>query len=240
MKKRLDLVLVGRSLAKDQDSAARLVMAGLVSSNDKVIDKPGMLVDDEIKIDIKSRSAYVSKGGDKLESVAGRLKLNFKGKVVLDAGASTGGFSDYALQNGASKVYAVDVGRGQIHQKLKLDPRLIVMERTDIRETESLPEMVDVALVDVSFVSLVSILTHVKRLVRPSGLIVALLKPQFEASKEVADRFKGVISDEGVRQEIISNFESQINDEFEVLGTADSKVFGAKGNRERFYLLHLK
>jgi 23S rRNA (cytidine1920-2'-O)/16S rRNA (cytidine1409-2'-O)-methyltransferase len=168
--------------------------------------------------------------------VAKELGLNFKHKVVLDVGSSTGGFTDYALQQGAVKVYAVDVGTSQLAYKLRQDPRVVVMEQTDIREAE-LPEPADLAVIDVSFVSLRKILQSVARLIKPGGQIIAMAKPQFESDRVTATKFKGVISDETVRQQILGDLEADIEDEFQILDSADSKVAGAQGNRERFYLL---
>lgn len=287
-KQRLDLILVERGLAPTRSVAQGLIMAGKVQSNTKVLDKPGQNFHSDIELQVAEGSKYVSRGGDKLASVADALKLSFEGKIVLDVGSSTGGFTDYALQNGAVKSYAVDVGNGQLAYKMRQDPRVVVMERTDIRsiviasearqssdpsprgstgrstlrdehsgsdskrghgnqkilnqvqddnEGKVLPEPVDIAVIDVSFISLTKILLSVANLVKSGAPIVAMMKPQFETDKPTADRYKGVIKDEKVRQQIIQDFESAIKPDFQIIASADSSVHGAGGNRERFYLL---
>lgn len=237
MKQRLDVLLVERGLVADYKLAAAMIMAGEVLVDGQRFDKPGIAFDLSSNVTLKTRSRYVSRGGDKLASVAASLGLNFNGQTVLDVGASTGGFTDYALQQGAVKVWAVDTGRGQMRESLRQDSRVEVFERTDVRELNELPRLVDVVLIDVSFVSLVSVLPWASLFLKLDGFIVALLKPQFEASKAVADRFKGVISDAQVRQEIINEFEGRIRRQFEIIAQADSQIAGAKGNRERFYKL---
>jgi 23S rRNA (cytidine1920-2'-O)/16S rRNA (cytidine1409-2'-O)-methyltransferase len=240
MKQRLDIVLVERGLATSRNQAAALIMAGDVRSDDRVLDKPGTQVDADIELTLKQRPQYVSRGGDKLASVAETLGLDFTGKVVLDVGSSTGGFSDYALQHGATHVYCIDVGTGQLDQRLRTDGRVTVMERTDIRDVTSLPESVDIAVIDVSFVSLTKILESVAALIQPGGSIVAMAKPQFEAGKSLADRYKGVITDEVVRQGIIGKLRVWLEDQFNILGESDSAVHGPKGNIEHFFLLQSK
>jgi 23S rRNA (cytidine1920-2'-O)/16S rRNA (cytidine1409-2'-O)-methyltransferase len=235
-KQRLDLLLVERGIVPSRTAAQALIMAGKVKSGTTVLSKPGMSVDTGTEVTVEEAPRYVSRGGDKLASVAKELGLNFKHKVVLDVGSSTGGFTDYALQQGAVKVYAVDVGTSQLAYKLRQDPRVVVMEQTDIREAE-LPEPADLAVIDVSFVSLRKILQSVARLIKPGGQIIAMAKPQFESDRVTATKFKGVISDETVRQQILGDLEADIEDEFQILDSADSKVAGAQGNRERFYLL---
>lgn len=212
-------------------------MAGQVTVNGKIIDKAGYFITDDSKINILATPAYVSRGGEKLASVADKLGINFKGKTVLDVGSSTGGFTDYALQNGASKVYAVDVGTGQLDWRLRNDPRVVVMERTDIRGVSSLPDIIDIAVIDVSFISLRLILPAVARLVRPTGQVVAMAKPHFEADYKTASMHKGVIKNDTIRREILKNVESFIQQNFVIKAKADSEVLGRKGNKERFYLL---
>ncbi|HSH31933.1 MAG TPA: TlyA family RNA methyltransferase [Candidatus Saccharimonadales bacterium] len=236
MKKRLDELLVERALAPDVKSAAALIMAGVVMGRGKILDKPGLALDESVMLKLKERPAYVSRGGDKLASVAAELGLIFSGQLVLDVGASTGGFADFALQHGAVRVYCVDVGNAQLDWRLRQDGRVVVMERTDIRAAQ-LPELVDIALVDVSFISLQRVLPAVSCHLSAGGTIVAMAKPQFEAPKAIADRFKGVIDDELVRAEILQQFETKVQESFVILGQADSKVPGARGNVERFYVL---
>src|SRR6266851_1999938 len=152
MKKRLDVVVVERGLAPNRTQAQALIMAGQVSAQGRRLEKPGMVVDEALELHVKAQPRYVSRAGDKLASVAETLGLDFGGKVVLDVGSSTGGFTDYALQHGAAKVYCVDVGTAQLSYKLRQDDRVVVMEQTDIREAV-LPEPADMAVMDVSFIS---------------------------------------------------------------------------------------
>jgi 23S rRNA (cytidine1920-2'-O)/16S rRNA (cytidine1409-2'-O)-methyltransferase len=236
LKQRLDMLMVERGLADTRTKAQALIMAGQVSSTDRLLDKPGQSVDASIEIHLKSQAAYVSRAGDKLASVAQTLGLVFAGRVVLDVGTSTGGFTDFALQNGASKVYCVDVGTAQLSYKLRQDPRVVVMEQTDVREAK-LPEVADIAVVDVSFVSLTKVLEAVASLVRPVAPIVAMAKPQFEAGKALADRYNGVIPMGEERDAVLIELRSWLREHFVIEAEADSGVAGMKGNLERFFLL---
>jgi 23S rRNA (cytidine1920-2'-O)/16S rRNA (cytidine1409-2'-O)-methyltransferase len=232
---RLDQLLVERGLAPSRTAAAAMVMAGEVSSEGRLLDKPGREVPVDIELVLKDKPRYVSRAGEKLASVAKVLDLDFEGKTVLDVGSSTGGFTDFALQRGASKVFAVDVGTGQLADKLRRDPRVESHERTDIRE---LPEDIkaDMAVVDVSFISLKSVLESVATHLNPGGLIVAMAKPQFEAGKALADKYKGVIP-EPERTGVLEELEGWLGEHFTILDEADSAVAGTAGNLERFYLL---
>ena len=232
--------MVDQGLAPTRTKAAALVMAGLVSAGERRLDKPGQLVDPAEALTLKSSSPYVSRGGDKLASVASELKLDFKGRRVLDVGASAGGFSDFALTRGAVSVVAVDVGTAQLDWRLRQDPRVESRERTDIRDLDRLEPPVDLALVDVSFVSVLKIIEAVWRQVKPDGRVVAMIKPQFEAGKTLVDRYHGVIKDEAVRQAILDSVRQQLTSSYEIVAEADSKVLGPKGNRERFLVLRLK
>jgi 23S rRNA (cytidine1920-2'-O)/16S rRNA (cytidine1409-2'-O)-methyltransferase len=237
MKQRLDLLLVDRNLAETRSKAQALIMAGLVMVGGQKALKAGQLFESEIPISVKAVSNYVSRGGDKLASVAEALNLNFKDKTVLDVGSSTGGFTDFVIQQGAKKVYSVDVGNSQLHYRLRIDERVLVMERTDIREA-ILPELADVALIDVSFISLKKVLPAVLRLLHSGSQVIAMAKPQFEADKATADKYKGVIADESVRQQVLSELELSMKEMgFNLLSSRDSGVIGPKGNRERFYVL---
>ncbi|TAK89036.1 TlyA family RNA methyltransferase [Patescibacteria group bacterium] len=238
-KVRLDQLVLQRGLADSRTQAQSMIMAGEVRSNDMVLLKPGQSFDEDIPLEVTQKSRYVSRAGEKLASVAQSLNLDFKNKVVLDAGSSTGGFTDFALQNGARKVYAVDVGNAQLAYKLRQDNRVVSMERTDIRDVMPyhLNPLPDMAVADVSFISLSKILPSVAALVKPNGLIVAMMKPQFETDKETADRFRGIIDDENERQEILAAFEKALTGSFNIIASADSGVAGAKGNRERFYAM---
>ena len=214
-------------------------MAGEVSHKTAKLTKPGQNFEADIELDIANRPRYVSRGGDKLASVAEKLGLNFEDAVVLDVGSSTGGFTDYALQNGAKKVYAVDVGTNQLAYKLRNDDRVVVIEQTDIRDIDVhlLDPTPNIAVVDVSFISLTKILDSVAKLITKDGQIVAMAKPQFETDKPTADKHKGVIKDEKLRAQILAEFESKIDSHFEIIAKEDSEVTGAQGNRECFSLL---
>jgi 23S rRNA (cytidine1920-2'-O)/16S rRNA (cytidine1409-2'-O)-methyltransferase len=236
MKKRLDILLVETGLATTRSQAQALIMAGQVSADGRRLDKPGMAVDEALVLHVKDQPRYVGRAGDKLASVAEALRLDFVGKVVLDVGSSTGGFTDFALQNGAVKVYCVDVGTAQLSYKLRQDERVVVMEQTDIRAAE-LPEPADMAVMDVSFISLTKVLEPTAALVKPGAPIVAMAKPQFEAGKSVADLYKGVIPVGEPRDEILAELREWIVQRFDILGEADSGLAGAEGNIERFFLL---
>lgn len=231
--------MVAHGLAGSIIQARALVMAGQVSAEGRRLDKPGMMVGEGVELYVKAQPRFVSRAGEKLASVAGRLGLDFRGKTVLDVGSSTGGFTDFALQNGAGKVYCVDVGTAQLAYKLRQDPRVVVMERTDIREA-GLPEPADMAVVDVSFIKLEEVLPATVALLDSGGLIVAMAKPQFEASKPVADKHHGVIPLGNERDEILSSLRTWMAERFEILGEADSKVAGSEGNVERFFVLKAK
>jgi 23S rRNA (cytidine1920-2'-O)/16S rRNA (cytidine1409-2'-O)-methyltransferase len=239
VKKRLDSLLCERQLAETLAEAKALIMSGRVYVNGAVSDKPGALVLQEVDLQIEPGRRYVSRAGEKLASVADPLGLRFDGLVVLDVGSSTGGFTDFVLRSGATRCFCVDVGTGQLDWSLRQDPRVTVMEQTDIRDAK-LPGLADIAVVDVSFVSLKQVLEPTAALLRPGGLIVAMAKPQFEADRAVADRYKGVIKDEAVRSLVLSDIREWVRERFEILGEADSEVSGVRGNRERFFLLRVK
>ena len=236
MKIRLDQQMVNRQLATNIIQAQALIMAGEVSANGRILDKPGEMVAHDLELHLKTQAKYASRAGDKLESVAGILGLEFASKIVLDVGSSTGGFTDFVLQNGAAKVYCVDVGTGQLSYKLRQDERVVVMERTDIREA-ILPEQPDMAVIDVSFISLTKVLEAVALLVKPDGPIIAMVKPQFEASRALADKYHGVIPEGDERDEVLSGVRAWISERFVIENEADSGVTGMEGNRERFLVL---
>jgi 23S rRNA (cytidine1920-2'-O)/16S rRNA (cytidine1409-2'-O)-methyltransferase len=235
-KQRLDLLLVERGLAASRTQAQAMIMAGEVSSEGRILDKAGQVVTADLPVELKSRSRYVSRAGEKLASVAEQFDLDFAGKVVLDVGSSTGGFTDFALQHGAARIYAVDVGTGQLDWRLRQDERVVVMEQTDIREAV-LPELVDLAVIDVSFISITKILESAAALVKPGAPIVAMMKPQFEAGRTLADKYHGVIDDEAVRQQLIASFRDWLTGRFEIISESDSGLAGTQGNVERFFLL---
>jgi 23S rRNA (cytidine1920-2'-O)/16S rRNA (cytidine1409-2'-O)-methyltransferase len=237
-KTRLDQVMAERGLAPSRTKAAALIMAGQVKVDDKMVDKAGYFISSDETSSVSAPPRYVSRGGEKLESVAEKLGLNFKDKVVLDVGSSTGGFTDYALQYGARRVYDVDVGTGQLDWRLRNDERTVVMERTDIRDVTELPEPIDIVVIDVSFISLRQILPAVSRLISKKTQVVAMAKPHFEADYITASKHKGVIKNDTIRREILKKVETFMKQGFKIKAKADSEVLGRKGNKERFYLLN--
>jgi 23S rRNA (cytidine1920-2'-O)/16S rRNA (cytidine1409-2'-O)-methyltransferase len=236
LKKRLDIILTEREFASSRTQAQALIMAGQVSADGRILDKPGQLLDEAIDLHLKTQPRFVSRAGEKLASVADALKLDFKGKIVLDVGSSTGGFTDFALQNGASKSYCVDVGTGQLSYNLRQDSRVIIMEQTDIRRA-ILPELADVAVIDVSFISLTKIMESVAVLVKRNAPIVAMAKPQFEAGKPLADKYRGIIPMGEERDEVLQDLREYLDERFVIIAEADSGLAGAEGNVEHFFLL---
>jgi len=198
----LDVLLVERGLAESRTQAQRLIRAGLVRVAGQVADKPGTQVATDAGITLQARPRFVGRGGKKLEAALVRFGLDVAGAVAADVGASTGGFTDCLLQHGACRVYAIDVGYGQLDWRLRNDPRVVVMERTNARYLESLPEPVDLATADVSFISLGLILPAVVRWLRPGGQVVALIKPQFEAGRREVGK-GGVVRDPEVHQRVL-------------------------------------
>lgn len=236
MKRRLDKELVERGLLPTRSQAESFIKLGEVKVNDKVIDKPGFLVSNDDNIQLTTKEQYVSRAGLKLASVVQKLNLNFKDKTVLDVGSSTGGFTDYALQHGAARVVAVDVGSNQLHPTLRVDERVELHEQTDIRDfTKQTTVTFDLILIDLSFISLRDILPQLTALVSKQTQIVAMVKPQFEAGKTEVN--KGIIKNDTIRRNILKDFENWVQNVYVILDKADSEVAGAKGNRERFYLL---
>jgi 23S rRNA (cytidine1920-2'-O)/16S rRNA (cytidine1409-2'-O)-methyltransferase len=205
-RERLDVLLVERGLAPSRERARALIMAGDVRVDGRLVDKAGTLVLRDATCEVVGPAAelkFVSRGGLKLERALDAFELNPTGCVCLDVGASTGGFTDVLLRRGALRVYAIDVGRGQLAWTLRTDPRVVVMDRTNIRHVDSLPEPADCAVIDVSFISLRIVLPHVAALLRPGSWIVALVKPQFEAGRAEADRGGGVIADPQVHRRVL-------------------------------------
>lgn len=237
---RLDLEMAKRGLATSRSQAESWIKLGKVTVNKKTITKPGYFVSPTSAIVLEAESTYVSRAGLKLASVAELLGLNFTDKVVLDVGSSTGGFTDYALQHGAKKVYAVDVGTDQLHPSLRDNPDIELHEKTDIRDFYMSGDStaVDIIVIDVSFISLREILPHIAQQLADSNTqIVAMVKPQFEAGREQTN--KGVIKNDAVRRQILKEFELWAKDLYIIVDKRDSDVSGAKGNQERFYLLTL-
>ncbi len=235
MKQRLDAYLSSRKLVPTRSQAEGAIKLGNVTVNGRVVTKPGTFVSEKDVVRLHETERYVSRAGLKLASVAQLLGVEFAGKTVLDVGSSTGGFTDYALQHGVRKVWAVDVGTEQLHPSLRSDKRIELHEKTDIRDF-SLDKKPDIIVMDVSFISLREILPHIaKNLSDKNTQIVAMLKPQFEAGKHQVN--KGVIKNDAVRRQILRDFEDWSRQYFVTQDKRDSEVAGAKGNRERFYLL---
>jgi len=235
IKTRLDKILAERGMTTSRSQAENLIRLGQVNVDGRVVTKPGQLVSLEADVRLTSSERYVSRAGLKLASVAKLLEIDLRQKIVLDVGSSTGGFTDFALQNGAEKVYAVDVGTEQLHPSLRDDKRIMLHEKTDIRDF-NLDDKPDIIVIDVSFISLREILPHIATgLSGPNTKVVAMVKPQFEAGRNQTN--KGVIKNESIRRKILSDFEVWSKQYFVIQAKRDSDVSGAKGNRERFYLL---
>ena len=238
MKARLDIELAKRGLTQSRSQAENLIRLGQIEVDGRIASKPGQPVGPDSIIKLLASERYVSRAGLKLASVAANFKIDFTDKVVLDIGSSTGGFTDYALRHGASKVIAVDVGTDQLHPSLRSDERIELHEKTDIRDFVT-DQTIDIIVGDVSFISLREILPHVaKNLMQPSTQLVAMVKPQFEAGRGQVN--KGVIKNDKVRRQILADFEEWSQRYFVVRDKRDSDVAGQKGNVERFYLLAIK
>lgn len=242
---RLDQELVNRKLAATRSQAESLIGLGMVKVNKITAKKPSQQVNNQDELTV-SGERYVSRAAYKLESISKKFKLYFRDRVVLDVGSSTGGFTDYALQNGAKKVIAVDVGTEQLHPSLQNNPRIELHEKTDIRQvclcqtaaSNISIEAPDIVLIDVSFISLRDILPHISKLITSNTIVVAMVKPQFEAGKNIKKN-RGVIKNERQRREILKEFETWVQKLFKVVDKSDSSVAGTKGNLERFYLLRI-
>lgn len=242
MKRRLDVILVEKGLASSREKAKAMIMSGVVYVNGQKEDKAGTSFDEKAAKTVEIRGTtlkYVSRGGLKLEKAVEQFALSLDGKICMDVGASTGGFTDCMLQNGAARVYSVDVGRGQLDWKLRNDKRVVCMEKTNMRyvTVEDIGEAVDFASVDVSFISLTRILLPVKDCLKEDGQVVCLIKPQFEAGRQKVGK-KGVVRDTKVHEEVIRlvmNYAASIG--FSLLHLDYSPIKGPEGNIE--YLLHL-
>jgi 23S rRNA (cytidine1920-2'-O)/16S rRNA (cytidine1409-2'-O)-methyltransferase len=242
MKQRLDVELVKRGLVHSRSQAESYIRLGQVMVNGREVTKAGTPVGDADKLVVTAAQQYVSRAALKLASVAEVLGLDFKGKTVLDVGSSTGGFTDYALRQGARKVFAVEVGTDQLHPSLRDEVqagKIALFEQTDIRDfgPDRLDgQEIDIVVADVSFISLREILPSVARLVTSRTQIAVMVKPQFEAGQSSV-KHKGVIKNDKMRRDILKDFEQWASGHFKIAGKADSEVSGARGNLERFYLL---
>jgi 23S rRNA (cytidine1920-2'-O)/16S rRNA (cytidine1409-2'-O)-methyltransferase len=238
---RLDQLLFQKGFAESREKAKAIIMAGLVDVDDLRVDKPGRLTSLSSRISIKKPyPPYVSRGGIKLEAALSQFFVDVRDRVILDVGSSTGGFTDCLLQRGAKKVIAVDVGYGQLHWKLRRDPRVELLEKTNIRYLRpgDIREMIDGAVIDVSFISLRLVIPAVSELLKKEAFVIALVKPQFEAGREQVGK-GGVVRDPAVHEKVLSDlsrfFESA---GWRVEGSMASPILGPKGNRE--FLIHLK
>ena len=231
---RLDLAVTRLGLVESRSQAESYIRLGRVTVNNRIVTKPGFFVRDLSQIKLNQDEQFVSRAGLKLKSVAKKLGLDFTDKVVLDVGSSTGGFTDFALSRGASKSICVDVGTDQLHPRLRQDSRVELHEKTDIRDFTT-TEPIDIVVIDVSFISLRTILPHIASLVGPDTQVVAMVKPQFEAGARLKN--SGVIKNDRERRKILADFEQWVKRYYVIRGKADSAVAGSHGNRERFYLL---
>ncbi|MDR3253679.1 MAG: TlyA family RNA methyltransferase [Endomicrobium sp.] len=237
-KKRLDILLFEKGFAQTRTKAQAFIMSGSVFVNNEVQYKPGALIGKEEIIEIKNTNPYVSRGGLKLASALGALNIDLKGYICLDVGASTGGFTDCMLQQGAVKVYAVDVGTAQLHYKLRQDKRVINIENVNFRYFDGflLKDNIDFAAIDVSFISLDKILPVVHKIISSDCFVLAMVKPQFEL--ESFEIKKGVVRDEKLRQKAINKIkQTALSLKFKIISEADSGLRGPKGNLEHFLLL---
>jgi len=231
-KNRLDVLLVDRGLAESREKAQALVMAGQVNVGSTRALKPGVLVSEGAELEVLQKSRFVSRGGEKLAAALERFGVNPSGRVALDIGASTGGFTDCLLQNGATRVYAVDVGHNQIDYRLRTDGRVVVMEGVNAREPLDLPETVDIAVIDVSFISIRKVLPTAVNALSGRGEIVALLKPQFEAERGDVPK-GGVVTDPALHSTVVARFVAWcVSQGLRVLDMMGSPILGAEGNRE--------
>ena len=241
MKKRLDVLLYEKGLADSREKAKRLIMAGIVYVDNNKEDKAGSTFEETVNIEVRGKTLkYVSRGGLKLEKAMDVYGIRLDGYVCMDVGASTGGFTDCMLQNGATKVYSVDVGHGQLDWKLRNDERVVCMEKTNIRYVtpDDISDILDFASIDVSFISLTKVLGPVRDLLKPGGEVVCLIKPQFEAGREKVGK-KGVVREESTHVEVVTMIRDYMLDSgFKVLGLDYSPIKGPEGNIE--YLIYIQ
>jgi 23S rRNA (cytidine1920-2'-O)/16S rRNA (cytidine1409-2'-O)-methyltransferase len=244
-KQRLDTRLVEIGLVSTRSQAESYIKLSTVLVNGQIINKPSYMVSTSQNIKITQATQYVSRAGLKLESIAQQFNLDFIDKTVLDVGSSTGGFTDYSLRHGAKKVTAIELGTNQMHPSLRSNPKVELHEKTDIRlvlpstseqKGLTLSFTPDIVVIDLSFISLREVLPHIAKLVDRNTLIVAMVKPQFEA-ENIGLKHKGVVKNESLRRQILKDFEAWAKSLFVIIDKSDSKVAGARGNLERFYLL---
>jgi len=240
LKKRLDEILIEKKLFESRAKAQASIIAGLILVDNQKIEKPGVKVEDTSEIRVLGNACpFVSRGGLKIEKALAEFKVDPKDKTAADIGAGTGGFTDCLLKHGAKKVYAIDVGYGQIDWKLRQDPRVAVIERKNAREmkSEDLPEKVDIAVMDVSFISILKILPSISNILKDDGIVVTLVKPQFEVGKGEVPR-GGVIKDKKIHKKVLEKIKASMGGlGYEVLGETSSPITGREGNVEFFLYL---
>lgn len=232
--KRLDVLLFEKNMFPTREKSKEAIVSGIIQVNGKIITKAGEKVDENSNIEIiGEKLKYVSRAGLKLEKASQEFAINFKDKIVIDVGASTGGFTDFALLNGAKKVYAVDVGTNQLHEKIKSDKRVVNMEKTDFRQLLPLPDTIDIAVCDCSFISLKLLIPKFKEILNAGKILITLIKPQFECGIQIAKKTHGIIKDsalqEKIKADVISTFE---NNDFKLIGSCPSPILGTAGNKE--------
>jgi len=238
-KKRIDSLMVEKGLVESRAKAQALLMAGEVVVGEKTITKPGTLISEEAEVTILEPPPFVSRGGIKLEYALDQFQLDVSDKVAADIGASTGGFTDCLLQRGANKVYAIDVGYGQLDYRLRQDSRVVVMERTNARYPIPLPEKVDLATIDLSFISVKKVIPSVAKLLKDDGYLLVLFKPQFEAERREVGK-GGVIKEPQLHATVLGRFIAWVVEhDFRLKGLVASPILGAEGNKEFFILLKL-
>lgn len=238
MKLRLDVLMVARGLAESRDWAQRLVRAGEVRVQGQVLTQPAKLLEDSVEITVDQPPKYVSRGGFKLEAALDQFQVAVDGRTCADVGSSTGGFTDCLLQRGAAKIYALDVGTNVMHWKLRNDPRVILQERINVRYIDHLPEPIDVAVIDVSFISLSLILPKVFGWMQAGGSVIALIKPQFEAGREQVGK-GGIVRDPAVHAAVVERVRGfALAQGWHAHGLIDSPILGGDGNKE--FLVWLK
>ncbi len=239
-KRRIDILLVERGLVESQAKAQAMIMAGEVAVEGMAVTKPGTLVKEEAAITIVAPPPFASRGGIKLAYALDQFQLDVSDKVAADIGASTGGFTDCLLKRGARRVYAIDVGRGQLDYRLRQDPRVVVIEGVNARYPMALPEKVDLATIDVSFISVEKVIPPVAQLVKENGYLVVLIKPQFEAGRREVGK-GGIIKDPLIHARVLGRFVAWLTEkELRLGGLLPSPLLGASGNREFFVLLRLE
>lgn len=234
---RLDILMISKRLARSRNTAIILIKNGMVKVDGEVMTKPAKDLPEDAIIEIIEQPKYVGRGGLKLEGALNKFEIDPTNLICLDVGSSTGGFTDCLLQNGAKKVYAVDVGTEQFNSELKKDSRITLMEKTDIRSVKSLPEKIDLAVIDVSFISLELILPPVKNLLKDKGQIIALIKPQFETSK-IEKNKSGVVKTDKIREQVLKNIQNFCEKiDLKTVQITDSPILGGSGNKEYLIML---